>query len=96
VLLIYDHRLLKLSALQLALLAATDRMKHVNEVILPKIAQGYTVVSDRYVFSTYAYMSARGADLDWLMEINKFAPIPDMTFYIDHYLLHFVPSFETR
>ncbi len=69
---------------ELALLAATDRIRHINSEIMPKIEQGYIVLTDRYVFSSYSYMMARGIkDLKWLMQINKFAPNPDLTFYID-------------
>ena len=69
---------------ELALLAAADRIRHVNSEIMPKIEQGYIVLTDRYVFSSYSYMMARGIkDLRWLMQINKFAPNPDLTFYID-------------
>lgn len=69
---------------ELALLAATDRMKHINKIILPKLEEGYIVLTDRYVFSTYAYMMARGInDIRWLKEINRYAPLPELTFYID-------------
>lgn len=69
---------------ELALLAATDRIRHTNEIILPKLDEGNIVLTDRYVFSTYAYMMARGInDIRWLKEINRSAPLPDLIFYID-------------
>lgn len=69
---------------ELALFAASDRLRHIQQEIIPKLNQGYYVLSDRYVFSTYTYFLARGInDINWLKEINKFALKPAMTFYID-------------
>ncbi|MDQ1542030.1 MAG: dTMP kinase [Actinomycetota bacterium] len=69
---------------ELALLAAFDRARHVRTQILPALAGDGCVITDRYVYSTYSYFMARGvADLGWLMDINRLAPEPDLTIYID-------------
>ncbi len=69
---------------ELALLAAFDRARHVRTQILPALADGGCVISDRYVYSTYSYFLARGLDdLPWLKAINRLAPEPDLTVYID-------------
>jgi len=69
---------------ELALFAAFDRIRHIREVIAPALAAGSVVVSDRYVYSTYAYFSSRGIDdLPWLQALNRYAPTPDLTIAID-------------
>jgi len=68
----------------LSLMSAADRLKQTLEVIEPALSEGKIVVMDRYVYSAYAYMTARGlADIEWLYELNKFAPKPHLTFYLD-------------
>jgi dTMP kinase len=37
------------------LLMVADRAQHVERVIRPALAQGHPVISDRYIFSTFAY-----------------------------------------
>ena len=67
---------------ELALLSATDKLKHYDEEIFPN--PDHFIISDRYVFSAYAYFLARGiTDIKWLKEINKHLPLPDVTIYID-------------
>ena len=45
-----------------ALLFAADKAQHVQEVILPSLAEGSVVITDRYVDSSIAYQGA-GRDL---------------------------------
>jgi dTMP kinase len=69
---------------ELALLAAFDRARHVRTQILPALTGAGCVITDRYVYSTYSYFMARGiGDLAWLKDINRLAPEPDLTIYID-------------
>lgn len=62
----------------MALLFAADRAIHTSSVILPSLSHGTAVVSDRYVLSSYAYQSVT-LDLDWLLAINRSAPLPDVS-----------------
>ncbi|TMR20728.1 dTMP kinase [Nonomuraea turkmeniaca] len=69
---------------ELAVFAAFDRLRHIRTTVLPALERGASVVTDRYVYSTYSYFLARGVDdLGWLMELNRYAPEPDLTLYLD-------------
>lgn len=74
---------LKVPPQTLQLLFAADRAQHLEEEILPALGKGVTVVSDRYLFSSLAYGSASGLDIDWLIAINKKFRFPDLTIFID-------------
>lgn len=67
----------------LALLAAADRQFHLSSVIFPNIEAGKFVITNRYVYSTYAYFMARNVDLDFLRAINPDILIPDLTILFD-------------
>ena len=64
-----------------------DRAQHVQEVILPAMAQSKIVLSDRYGDSTVAYQGyGRGIDLQLLLRLNEIASgglKPDITFLLD-------------
>jgi dTMP kinase len=66
----------------LALLFATDRAFHSND-IEKKIKEGVIVISDRYYYSSLAYQGAQGLDEKWLKSINKFSLKPDVVLYLD-------------
>jgi len=65
-----------------ALLFAADRTEHVKEISL-KLAEGRVIISERYFYSSIAYQGASGVSIKWLMELNRFAPIPDLVLYLD-------------
>ena len=72
----------------MALLFAADRMQHLEHEILPRLARGEVVITDRYDASSIAYQSAmRGesADeaLEWIAAINGHARRPDLTIILD-------------
>lgn len=73
----YDYR-------SLSLLAASDRVQHVNKVIEPKMKQGNIVMSDRYFYSCLANLRARGfKDDKWIYEISESVVMPDIAFFFD-------------
>ena len=73
----YDYR-------SLSLLAASDRLQHVNKVIEPQMAQGNVVISDRYFYSCLANLRARGFENDqWIYEIAESIVKPDVAFFFD-------------
>lgn len=55
-----------------------DRRQHVAECILPALAHGRIVLTDRYYFSTAAYQGANGQDPAVIFAANAFAPEPDL------------------
>lgn len=73
----YDYR-------SLSLLAASDRLQHVNKVIEPQMAQGNVVISDRYFYSCLANLRARGFENDqWIYEIAESVVKPNVAFFFD-------------
>ncbi|MFH1807340.1 MAG: dTMP kinase [Pseudomonadota bacterium] len=70
------------SAERLASLFAADRLDHVETEILPALARGAMVVSDRYVLSSLAYQGVEG-DAAWIETLNNKAPPPDLTLLLD-------------
>lgn len=69
-----------------ALLFAASRAQHLDEIILPKLKEGYIVLCDRYLDSSLAYQGyARGLGIDVVLKINHFASehMPYKTIYID-------------
>ncbi|HDI12531.1 MAG: dTMP kinase [Hadesarchaea archaeon] len=74
---------LKLPVTVEALLFAADRIQHVRDLILPSVNAGKIVVSERYVYSSIAYQSARGLPVRWIKRINRYAPRPDLAILID-------------
>jgi len=76
-----DHR-------TIAALFVADRLDHIlnkTSGILKMLEDGYTVITDRYYLSSYAYQSAH-VDLDWVIEANSLSAgllRPDLNIYID-------------
>lgn len=69
-----------------ALLLAASRAQHLDEVILPALAQNKIVLCDRYLDSSLAYQAyARDLGFKFVLSINQYATehLPNLTFYID-------------
>ncbi len=64
-----------------------SRYEHTKNFIIPKLKNGYIVISDRYMDSTIAYQGyGRKIDLKLLKRLNEIATLgikPDLTFLID-------------
>lgn len=69
------------------LLYAADRAQHVRRVILPALAEGKVVLSDRFYDATTVYQGyARGFDLELVNQLNELATgglKPDLTLLFD-------------
>lgn len=76
-----DHRVI-------AGLFVADRLEHILDKtngLLKKLEEGYTVITDRYLFSSYAYQGAH-MSLDWVIAANSQSAellTPDLNVYID-------------
>lgn len=76
-----DHR-------TIAGLFVADRLDHLlnsNYGILKKLEEGYTVITDRYYFSSYAYHGVH-MDMDWVIQANALSAEllrPDLNIFID-------------
>jgi dTMP kinase len=70
-----------------ALIVAADRAQHFAQVVLPALAAGRSVVSDRSVYSTLAYQGyGRGLDVEDLRRLNDWAMRgrwPDLVVFLD-------------
>ncbi len=70
-----------------ALLIVADKAQHVSEIVQPALADGRTVISDRYCASTLAYQGyGRGLDLQMLDSMMDFATQglePDLTVLLE-------------
>ncbi len=76
-----DHRVI-------AGLYVADRLDHLlnkTNGILKKLEEGYTVITDRYYFSSYAYQGTH-MSMDWVIAANSLSAgllRPDLNIYID-------------
>lgn len=72
----------------IAALFTADRVEHIlntTDGILKKLSEGFTVLCDRYYFSSYAYHSVH-VPMDWVIHLNAMAAKlckPTATIFID-------------
>jgi len=75
------------SWMTMALLFAADRRDHLEAEIVPRLAEGTWVLSDRYVHSSVAYQGCAAPDAPdapaWVKELNRTARSPDLTVVLD-------------
>ena len=70
------------SAEVMQLLYVANRFEWKGEIVRAKDA-GTILVCDRYLASSIAYGEAQGLEAEWLTEIQKYLPQPDITFLLD-------------
>ncbi len=84
---VLDHATGSLSPRTEALIYAADKAEHVDEVVLPALAEGMVVVTDRYVDSTLAYQGAgRAVAVTELEQVARWATSdlrPHLTVVLD-------------
>lgn len=85
---IFNHRM-EGDQRVIAALFVADRLNHLlnsTDGIIKKIEEGYTVITDRYYLSSYAYHSIHDIDLDWVIQANSLSAVllrPDLHLFID-------------
>ena len=63
------------------LLTMSDRIQHGFEVIEPALKEGKIVVCDRYIYTSYVNMLARGYRREkWFRDVSKHILKPDIKF----------------
>ena len=74
----------------MALLFAADRLDHIEAEVVPHLAAGTVVISDRYDYSSVAYQSSTAATegnaddaVQWVKTLNHHARRPDLTLVLD-------------
>jgi dTMP kinase len=75
----------EIDPLALAALFAADRMEHLNVPqtgIKKQLAEGNTVICDRYVLSNYAYQVSQGVSPEFILQLNSQALKPDLVIFI--------------
>ena len=84
---IFNHRM-EGDNRTIAALFVADRLHHLlnkTDGIIKMLEEGYTVITDRYYLSSYAYQSPY-IDLDWVIKANSLSANllrPDLNIYID-------------
>lgn len=66
-----------------ALLFAADRIRQFYARTLPALRQGKVVISDRSLYSSYAYQGARHLDQKFIYTLNKPINKPDLVIILD-------------
>jgi dTMP kinase len=73
----------------MGLLFAADRLWHyyygdgISKGLAELLNEGYIVITDRYKYSSFAYQGLNDETLDWIVELNKFAPDPNIIIFLD-------------
>src|SRR5260221_3466858 len=84
---IFNHRM-EADHRTIAALFVADRLDHLlnkTNGILIRLDEGYTVITDRYYLSSFAYQS-QFVDLNWVIQSNSLSANlrkPDLNIYID-------------
>jgi dTMP kinase len=82
-----DNKNSEMSEITEMLLFAGSRSQLVDEKIIPKLNEGYYVISDRFHDSSIAYQGyGRGIDIDFVSKLQRFViknALPNLTFFID-------------
>ena len=70
---------------QMAYLFAADRFDHLyNDIdgVMPMMERGFSVISTRYYFSSFAYHCTHEAHWELVHRLNKDFPTPDLLVYL--------------
>ncbi|MBI5354480.1 MAG: dTMP kinase [Chloroflexi bacterium] len=71
------------SPLSIALAYALDYFMQMELIITPALCEGKVVISDRYIFSSLAYNTAFGLNLDWSRRVYTNSILPNVVIFLD-------------
>jgi dTMP kinase len=71
-----------LNTITFSLLYATDLADRLNNLIVPSLKAGLTVICDRYMYTAFARDVVRGVDPGWVRKLYGFAVEPDLVVYL--------------
>lgn len=84
---------------QMAYLFAADRHDHLhNDVdgVFKLISEGFSVISTRYYFSSFAYHCENREDFEFVKSLNNKFPEPDIVIYLDNPIQVSIKRMENR
>jgi dTMP kinase len=64
-----------------SLIHAADFADRCERQILPLLQGGHLVLADRYIYTAFARDAARGCSPDWVRNLYRFAPVPDLALF---------------
>ena len=70
-----------LSPRTFSLLHAVDFADRLEQIIVPALKAGFTVLADRYAYTAFARDVARGVNPQWVRNMYGFAVKPDLAIY---------------
>ncbi|SFE80956.1 dTMP kinase [Paenibacillus algorifonticola] len=66
----------------IAMLSAADRITHMYD-LEQRLDAGIHIISDRYIYSSYAYFKVRGMDINDIKNLYGSIRKPDLTVFLD-------------
>ena len=66
----------------IAMLSAADRITHMYD-LEQRLDSGVHIISDRYIYSSYAYFKVRGMDINDIKNLYGSIRKPDLTVFLD-------------
>lgn len=77
----YIEKQLVITGTTAAMLFAADRLDHIQKEIRPALNNGKTVISDRYILSSFGYQGLTD-EFEYIHSLNLKALLPDLTFFL--------------
>lgn len=66
-----------------SLMYAADFAYRLENHVIPALEAGFIVLMDRYSYTAFARDVVRGVKPNWVRKLYNYAPVPDLTFYLD-------------
>jgi dTMP kinase len=82
---VLEHKITSVPPITLAFAFAANRSDHLDREILPYLLESdkNVIICHRYYLSGIAYQMSQSLPIETLLELNRFAISPDITFFLD-------------